>query len=179
MSLFAEVAHVGSSLGCGCGFRSVSLQNGAWPEEWVIEDGECAPSERHIQDPRELDALAPSLMKGGGKSLARVPWESWYEVHTMPAMTKRRTVTLGRRTKRRKAQVARPVSKIGVGTAHWFAPPLLARRDPFCPLPAGRQVLALLFRSRFPTPPPARFDELIGSIFSAIVFGNRAKGLYC
>jgi len=61
-----EVAYVGSSLGCGCGFRSVSLQNGAWPEEWVIENGECDPPEDHIQDHQELHALVTSLTKDGG-----------------------------------------------------------------------------------------------------------------
>ncbi len=63
---FPEVAYVGSSLGCGCGFRSVSLQNGGWPEEWMIENGECDPPEDHLQDHQELHDLVTSLMSDGG-----------------------------------------------------------------------------------------------------------------
>ena len=61
-----EVAYVGSSLGCGCGFRSVSLQNGGWPEEWMIEQGECDPPEDHVQDHQELYDLVISLIDDGG-----------------------------------------------------------------------------------------------------------------
>ena len=34
------VAYVGSDLNCGCGFRHLSFQNGGWPEEWLIAEGE-------------------------------------------------------------------------------------------------------------------------------------------
>jgi hypothetical protein len=60
-----EIAYVGSSLGCGCGFRSVSFQNGGWPEEWMIEQGECAPPDDHIQDHQELYDLVSSLLADG------------------------------------------------------------------------------------------------------------------
>lgn len=60
-----EIAYVGSSLGCGCGFRSVSFQNGGWPEEWMIEQGECEPPDDHIQDHQELYDLVSSLLSDG------------------------------------------------------------------------------------------------------------------
>jgi hypothetical protein len=60
-----EIAYVGSSLGCGCGYRSVSFQNGDWPEEWMIEQGECEPPDDHIQDHEELHDLISSLIFRG------------------------------------------------------------------------------------------------------------------
>jgi hypothetical protein len=61
-----EIAYVGSSLGCGCGFRSVSFQNGGWPEEWMIENGECEPPVDHIQDHQELYNLVISQIRDEG-----------------------------------------------------------------------------------------------------------------
>lgn len=60
-----EIAYIGSSLGCGCGFRSVSFQGGDWPEEWMIEQGECDPPDDHIQDHDELYDLVSSLLSEG------------------------------------------------------------------------------------------------------------------
>jgi hypothetical protein len=34
-----NIAYVGSDLNCGCGFRSVSFQNGGWPEECLSAEG--------------------------------------------------------------------------------------------------------------------------------------------
>jgi hypothetical protein len=37
--ILPNTAYVGSDLNCGCGFRSVSFQNGKWPEEWLVTEG--------------------------------------------------------------------------------------------------------------------------------------------
>jgi len=63
-----NIAYVGSSLGCGCGFRYVTLQNGGWPEEWMIENGEYEPPEFHIRDHQELHDLIVSL-PGEGRTV--------------------------------------------------------------------------------------------------------------
>lgn len=60
-----EIAYVGSSLGCGCGFRSVSFQNGEWPEEWLIKEGGHEAPDDHERDHRELYELVTSLLSGG------------------------------------------------------------------------------------------------------------------
>jgi hypothetical protein len=62
-----EVAYVGSSLGCGCGFRSVSFQGGDWPEEGLIALGEAEPPEDHLRDHQELHDLVVSLLDEGGR----------------------------------------------------------------------------------------------------------------
>ena len=60
-----EVAYVGSSLVCGCGFRSVSFQDGDWPGEWMIGEGECEPPDDHLRDHHELYDLVFSLLSNG------------------------------------------------------------------------------------------------------------------
>lgn len=59
-----KVAYVGSSLGCG--FRSVSFQNNGWPEEWMIEHGECDPPDDHVRNHQELQDLVISLIDDDG-----------------------------------------------------------------------------------------------------------------
>jgi len=44
----------------------VSLQNGGWPEEWMIEHGECEPPEDHVKDHQELHDLVVSLIDDDG-----------------------------------------------------------------------------------------------------------------
>lgn len=58
-----EVVYVGSSLGCGCGFRSVSFQNGDWPEEGIVEQGECEPPDEHLPNHQQLHDLVVSLLE--------------------------------------------------------------------------------------------------------------------
>jgi hypothetical protein len=60
-----EIASIGSSLGCGCGFRSVSFHQGDWPEEWMIQQGECEPPDDHLRDHKELHDLVSSLLSEG------------------------------------------------------------------------------------------------------------------
>jgi hypothetical protein len=60
-----EVVYVGSSLCCGCGFRSVSLQNGEWPEEFLIESGDGIPPDDHVKNHRELFDLVMGLLDRG------------------------------------------------------------------------------------------------------------------
>lgn len=60
-----EVVYVGSSLGCGCGFRSVSLQNGEWPEEFLFESGDGIPPDDHVKNHRELFDLVMGLFDRG------------------------------------------------------------------------------------------------------------------
>ena len=61
-----EIAYVGSSLGCGCGFRSVFFQNGGWPVELMIAEGDLEPPENHIQDHQELYDLVTSQIDDEG-----------------------------------------------------------------------------------------------------------------
>lgn len=56
----SEVAYVGSDINCGCGFRSVTFQDG-WPGEWLIEQGEVDPPDNHMQNHQELYNLVASL----------------------------------------------------------------------------------------------------------------------
>lgn len=60
-----DVAYVGSSLGCGCGFRSVSFQNGGWPGAGILESGGGEPPEDHARDHQELHDLVVSLIREG------------------------------------------------------------------------------------------------------------------
>ena len=58
-----NVAYVGSDLNCGCGFRNVSFQNGDWPEECLIEEGEI-DTEGTDKNHQELHAvLADTLAR--------------------------------------------------------------------------------------------------------------------
>lgn len=61
------VVYVGSSLGCGCGFRSVSFQNGEWPEEFLTEAGDLEPPDDHVSNHRELFDLVTSLLDRGSR----------------------------------------------------------------------------------------------------------------
>lgn len=61
-----DVAYIGSSLGCGCGFRFVSFQNGDWPEEWMIEQGECERPDAHLEDHQALHDLVRSHLARDG-----------------------------------------------------------------------------------------------------------------
>lgn len=62
-----EVVYVGSSLGCGCGFRSVSFQNGEWPEDSLTAGGDCEPPDDHLSNHRELFDLVTSLLDRGAR----------------------------------------------------------------------------------------------------------------
>ena len=65
-----EIAYVGSSLGCGCGFRSVCFGIGRWSGEWEIANGDCEPPENHIQDHQELyDLVTSQIDEDGGVEL--------------------------------------------------------------------------------------------------------------
>ncbi len=57
-----EVVYVGSSLGCGCGFRSVSFQDGEWPEQFLFDSGDREPPDDHTSNHRELFELVTQLL---------------------------------------------------------------------------------------------------------------------
>jgi hypothetical protein len=50
--------YVGSDLGCGCGFRSVSFQNGEWPEEAMIGYEDHTGEEEQPNHQQLFDFLA-------------------------------------------------------------------------------------------------------------------------
>lgn len=60
-----EVVYVGSSLGCGCGFRSVSFQDGEWPEQFLVDSGDREPPDDHPSNHRELFDLVMGLLDRG------------------------------------------------------------------------------------------------------------------
>ena len=60
-----EVAYIGSDMGCGCGFRSIVFQSGGWPEEWIIDQGECDPPDSSLQNHQELHDLIRPFLEAG------------------------------------------------------------------------------------------------------------------
>lgn len=60
------VNYVGSDLGCGCGFRSVTFQDGEWPEELYIGCDPDYDGSVEEKNHRELfDFLTPLVAEGG------------------------------------------------------------------------------------------------------------------
>ena len=57
-----SIAYVGSDLNCGCGFRSVMFQNGGWPEEYLIAEGEIE-TEGTQRNHQELHAALTDALR--------------------------------------------------------------------------------------------------------------------
>jgi hypothetical protein len=57
-----NIAYVGSDLNCGCGFRSLSFQNGEWPEEYLVAEGK-KDTEGTEKNHRELHGILTDVLR--------------------------------------------------------------------------------------------------------------------
>ena len=72
-----NIAYVGSDLNCGCGFRSVSFQNGGWPEEYLIVEGEME-TERTERNHQELHAVLTDALSRSAVVELYGCWADYY-----------------------------------------------------------------------------------------------------